>query len=162
VPRIADAVAWATGWAGRHRRLLVACAAALLVYTLLGFLLLPRILHRQLGDRLSALLHREVSIERVRTNPFALSLTIERLLVKQQSGTPGASWDRLYVNFDDWLSASLTVPAEDFRELASQRASAARDRILAGAQVDPSRVFLVEGGERAGKEKGARADFTLR
>ncbi len=102
-----DSVArgWAArvkGWVGRHRRLLLACGAALLLYALLGFLVLPRILQRQLVDRLGGLLQREVSIERVRTNPFALSITIDGLLVKQPNGAPAVSWDRLYVNFDLW------------------------------------------------------------
>ena len=60
------------------------------------------------------------------------------------------------------LMESLPVSADELRELASQRAAAARDGILAAAQVEPGRVFLVEGGERATKEKGARAWFTLR
>jgi hypothetical protein len=100
--RTAEAMAWLKGWVGRHRRLLVACGAALALYALLGFLVLPRVLHRQLVDRLTALLQREVSVERVRANPFALSVTIEGLLLKQPNGTPGVSWDRLYVNFDLW------------------------------------------------------------
>jgi hypothetical protein len=58
------------------------------------------------------------------------------------------------------LAASLPVSPADLRELASQRSAAARDAILAAAQVEPGRIFLV--GERAAKEQGARAYFTLR
>jgi hypothetical protein len=63
---------------------------------------------------------------------------------------------------EERLSASVAVPADQLRELAAQRAAAAQDQILAAAKVDPGRVFLVQGGERAGKEKGARVYFTLK
>ncbi len=54
------------------------------------------------------------------------------------------------------------MPPEAYAELAARRADAARDRLLAGGEVDPARVFVTAGGERARKEGGARAYFTLR
>jgi hypothetical protein len=56
------------------------------------------VLHRQLERRLGAALHREVTVQRVRANPFALSVTIDGLLVKDRDGSPFISWDHLYVN----------------------------------------------------------------
>ncbi len=59
------------------------------------------------------------------------------------------------------LLAAASVPPEAYRELAGRRAEEARARVLGGG-IDPGRVFLVEGGERAAKEKGSRVYFTLK
>jgi hypothetical protein len=60
------------------------------------------------------------------------------------------------------LAATARVPPEAYLELAARRADAARDRLLAGGDLDPARVFVSAGGERARKEAGARAYFQLR
>jgi len=86
----------------RRRRLLIVLAALLVLYTVFGFLILPIIVRRQLEKRLTAALHRETTVARVRTNPYALSVTIDGLLVKDPDGTPFVSWDRLYVNLAGW------------------------------------------------------------
>jgi hypothetical protein len=105
-------------WARRHRLLLAGCGAALALYALLGFLVLPGVVRRQITERLGALLQREVSIQRVRTNPFALSVTIDGFLVKQPNGAPAVSWDRLYVNYDLW---PLVLKEIRFSAIALQR-----------------------------------------
>jgi hypothetical protein len=86
----------------RRRRLLIVLAALLVLYTVFGFLILPLIVRRQLEKRLTAALHRQTTIERVRTNPYALSVTIDGLLVKASDGSPFLSWDRLYVRLAAW------------------------------------------------------------
>ncbi len=63
---------------------------------------------------------------------------------------------------EEQLLASLTVSPEAYRELAAARGEAARARLIREGKVDPARVFLAEGGERARKERGARAYFTLK
>jgi hypothetical protein len=85
-------------FASRRRRWLWGVAAALVLYTLFGFIVFPWVLHRELEKRLGAALHREVTIQKVRANPFALSVTIYGFLVKDRDGSPFISWDRLYVN----------------------------------------------------------------
>ncbi len=85
------------GFAIRRRRWLIAGAGLLAVYTAAGFILFPWVLHRQLERRLGAALHREVSVQRVRANPFTLSVTIDGLLVKDPDGSPFIAWDRLFV-----------------------------------------------------------------
>ncbi len=82
----------------RRRRWGFAAGTLLVLYAGTGFLLFPWVLHRQLERRLGAALRREVTVQRVRANPFALSLTIDGLLVKDRDGSPFISWDRLYVN----------------------------------------------------------------
>jgi hypothetical protein len=59
------------------------------------------------------------------------------------------------------LVEAMTVPAEALPALAAARTGAVRDALLA-AGVDPSRLFVVQGGDRARKEAGPRAFFTVR
>ena len=81
------------------RKALVAAAAAVLLYTGVGFLAFPPIVRSQLDRRLSALLHRPVSVEKVRVNPFALSVTIDGLSIGDRDGAgPFFSFDELYAN----------------------------------------------------------------
>jgi uncharacterized protein involved in outer membrane biogenesis len=70
-----------------------------LVYTIVGFLILPLIVKVVAVRKLSTQLHREVSIAKVRMNPFTLSATIRGLLIKDPDGQPLVSWDEVYVNF---------------------------------------------------------------
>ncbi|MBP1628677.1 MAG: hypothetical protein H6Q00_3152, partial [Holophagaceae bacterium] len=97
------------------RRLTITVAAAIVLYALLGFLLLPWVVKRELPPRLGAALHREVSLRRVRLNPFALSVTLEGLEVKDRDGQPFFGWERLYVNLK--LSSVLGNPAFDAIEV---------------------------------------------
>jgi hypothetical protein len=86
----------------RGRPWLLAAAALLVLYAGFGFLGLPWVIRRQLEQRASAFLHREVTVTKVRVNPFALSVTIDGLLVKERDGSPWLSWDRLFVNAKLW------------------------------------------------------------
>ena len=60
------------------------------------------------------------------------------------------------------LAAAAKVPPEAYLELAARRADAARDRLLTGGDLDPARVFVSAGGERARKEAGSRVYFELK
>jgi len=99
----------------RRRRLLIILAALLVLYTVFGFLVLPWIVRRQLEKRLTAALHRQTTIQRVRTNPYALSVTIDGLLVKAQDGSPFLSWDRLYVNLGAWRIVRREVSLDEIQ-----------------------------------------------
>ncbi len=59
------------------------------------------------------------------------------------------------------LLGVVTIPPEALPALATARAQAARDALLA-AGLDPARIFLVEGGERSRKTPGPRAYFDVR
>ena len=97
----------------RRRRLLLVLASLLVLYTVFGFLILPLIVRRQLEKRLTAALHRETTVARVRTNPYALSVTIDGLLVKAADGSPFLSWDRLYVNLGAWRIIKREVSLDE-------------------------------------------------
>ncbi len=82
------------------RRLLLP-AAVLAVLLLLGAWLLAPILARApLERRLSAALQRPVTIERLRINPLALSVSIEKLQITDPDRQVLVSWDNLYANLN--------------------------------------------------------------
>ena len=81
-----------------HRKTLLIWAAAILVlFTLVGFFVVPPIVKSVLTTQLTAALHREVAIREVRFNPFALSATVRGLTVKEPKGPETfASFEELY------------------------------------------------------------------
>jgi hypothetical protein len=62
---------------------------------------------------------------------------------------------------EERLLAAQPVDREALVALAAARTAAVRDALLA-AGLDQSRLFTVEGGQRAAQEKGPRAYFTVR
>lgn len=83
------------------RRRLWILVAAVALYTVVGFFVLPPIVRSQIEKRLYAELGRRVSVEKVRLNPYTLSLTLQGFSVREPDGTaPFVGWQRLYVNFD--------------------------------------------------------------
>ena len=77
----------------RRRKLLRWVVGLLLAYAIVGFLIVPPIIRVVAVKQLRQLLGREVSIEKVRVNPFALSGSICGFLVKDLDGEPLLSWD---------------------------------------------------------------------
>ncbi|PLX57636.1 MAG: hypothetical protein C0629_01390, partial [Chromatiales bacterium] len=74
--------------------------AAVLLYTLVGFFLLPWIIERQLLSFADQRLQRPMSIERVRVNPYSLALTIEGLKLDEADGTALAALREFHINFE--------------------------------------------------------------
>ncbi|HEX4343607.1 MAG TPA: DUF748 domain-containing protein, partial [Verrucomicrobiae bacterium] len=70
-----------------------------LFYTIMGFLILPPIVRSIAVKQLTKQFDREVTIQEVKLNPFAFSVTIRGLLIKDKDGQPFISWDEVYVNF---------------------------------------------------------------
>jgi uncharacterized protein involved in outer membrane biogenesis len=82
----------------RARWFLIAAAAVLLLYAVLGFLVAPALLRAKLPPQLSARLGRPVRVARVRVNPFALSVTVDGFAIQEPDGRPFLGWQRLYLN----------------------------------------------------------------
>ena len=71
------------------------------VFPALGFLVIPLVVRSQLEGRASRELGRKISVEKVRVNPYALTLTAEGLSIAEADGrTPWLGWRRLHVDFD--------------------------------------------------------------
>ena len=82
----------------KRRKILRWIAGLLLFYTIFGFLILPPIVRSVAVKQLTKQLDREVSIEKIKINPYALSTSIRGLLIKDKDGQPFVSWDEVYVN----------------------------------------------------------------
>jgi hypothetical protein len=102
------------------------------------FFALPPIIKAQAVKRLSAELHREVAIKKIRLNPFTLSVTIDGLVIKDRDGGAFTGWNRLYVNFD---SFSLFTGEWRFQDIVldgfSQRVTIAKDGTFNFADLIP-------------------------
>lgn len=101
----------------RARRRLIATAIFFLLFTVVGFFVLPPIVKSQVEQRLSAQLDRKVIIGKIRLNPYALSVTVENFDIRLKVGDGSfLGWDRLYVNFDalssllgDWVLSDVEL-----------------------------------------------------
>ncbi|MDH3237455.1 MAG: DUF748 domain-containing protein [Deltaproteobacteria bacterium] len=81
------------------RRFVLWPAVVLAVYAILGFFLLPLIARSVLVKQLSEKLHRPVTIQAIRINPFALSARVEGFSMKDRDGTgPFVAFEKLYLN----------------------------------------------------------------
>ena len=102
----------------RHRKITAWILGLLLLYTVVGFLILPPIVRHVAVKQISKQLDREVSIQSVKINPFALSTTIRGLLIADKDGEPFVSWDEVYVNFE---IVSLFTHSLTFSEISTTK-----------------------------------------
>lgn len=89
--------------------------ALVLIYTLVGFFLLPWVAKQQTVKLLSKQLERPVSLEKVTFNPFLLKLDAQNFQIDDIDGTKLLAFDRLFVDFQ---LASVVKWAANFRELS--------------------------------------------
>ncbi len=83
------------------RRALLVAAAFLAAWAVVGFLVLPHFLRPVVERRIAERLHRPATLRRLLLNPFALSVTLEGLDVKDKGGAgPFLSVERLYANLE--------------------------------------------------------------
>jgi uncharacterized protein involved in outer membrane biogenesis len=83
----------------RVRKVARWAVGAVALYALVGFLAAPPVARQQLERVLGELLGRQVAIERVRINPFALSASIHGLRIKERDGgADAAGFEELYAN----------------------------------------------------------------
>ncbi|MEF8703346.1 MAG: DUF748 domain-containing protein [Candidatus Accumulibacter sp. UW26] len=74
---------------------------AVLIFSVLGFLVLPPLVKGIVVAQLSEILQRPVSIESVTINPYALSLQVDGLAIQETGGSEAAAgFDHLYLNVE--------------------------------------------------------------
>ncbi|MAT52253.1 MAG: hypothetical protein CMK32_13830 [Porticoccaceae bacterium] len=95
---------------------------AILLYTVLGFFVVPEIAERQIPKRLEEQLGTPVSLEAISLNPYSLSVEARGFVIGQQKADAILAFDRLYLNFQ---LSSLFHRSWRFKELT-----------LAGLNVD--------------------------
>lgn len=76
----------------------------ILLYTLVGFLVIPMVTEAILPDKLSAQLDRPVNVENISLNPYTLTLAVQGLKIGEKSGdTEFVSFDEFFANIQ-WAS----------------------------------------------------------
>ena len=73
--------------------------AVVLLYTLLGFFAAPAIINNSIIKLLQDDLGRPTKIEKIKVNPYALSVTVTGFELEDTDGVKLASFDEFYVNF---------------------------------------------------------------
>jgi uncharacterized protein involved in outer membrane biogenesis len=85
----------------RTRKIAIWLVAIVAAFGIIAGLVAPPLLRGKLASELSTKLHRQVSIEQIRINPFAMSVTVRGFLMKERQGSAtAASFDELYANLE--------------------------------------------------------------
>jgi hypothetical protein len=93
-----------------------AVLTSLVIFTVVGFLILPPILKSILQKKLSENLHRQVVVEDIDLNPYVLSLTVQGFVIKGfETSDTFVSFDQLYVNLDIMSLFKWALIAKEIR-----------------------------------------------
>lgn len=107
-------------WTPSQRRWVIRISVAFVVYSLVGFLVLPLIIKWQLVKQLPKSTKRTATVRQVLVNPWTLSLTIRGLKLDEPTGEPFASWEEFKANFQlsslfRWAWTFKEIHLVDFR-----------------------------------------------
>ena len=84
----------------RAKKILIGLIIFFVVFSLVGFFALPPIVKSILTKQLSENLHREVTIDQVKINPYALSISVRGLTIKDKgSSETFVSFGEIFLNF---------------------------------------------------------------
>ena len=117
---------------GQHRTMkkwAIRIGVAVALYTIVGFLVLPAIIKSQMLKRLPALTHRNVAVQGVKLNPYALSFTLRGFSLTETNGEEFVSLGELYVHFS---LSSLLKRGLVFSEISVKEPSASVIRLADG------------------------------
>jgi hypothetical protein len=139
-------------WLDPHRKRFWA-VVLLALYTLAGFFLVPMLVKSLIISTVQDDLGREASVERVRFNPYVLSLEISGFGLNDPDGVTQAGFDRFFVNMQ---LSSLFRWAWTFREISLE----GFDLLLERYAVGDSRLsrLLAEQAARAAPEESPPED----
>ena len=85
----------------RTRKIAIWVVSIFIAIGVLFGLVAPPLLRGKVASALSDKLHRQVSIEQIKINPYAMSATVRGFLMNErQSSSPAVSFDELYVNLE--------------------------------------------------------------
>src|ERR1700722_1985508 len=114
---------------GKAKKWGIGLAVAVLLYTVIGFFVVPAIIKSQMLKRLPVLTHRRGAIQEVKLNPYALSFTLRGFSLTETNGDEFVSLGELYVNFE---SISLLKRGFVFKEISVKKPSASVVRLMDG------------------------------
>ena len=81
-------------------KIFIILAGVLVLYTAVGFLLVPYVIKQQAIKYVTQNLHRQLTIDQVRTNPYTFTLSMRNLDLKEQDTTPILGFKELFINFE--------------------------------------------------------------
>ena len=85
----------------RTRKIAIWVVSIVVAFGVLLGLIAPPLIRGKVAEQLSTKLHRRVSIEQIKINPYAMTATIRGFLMKErQSQAPAVSFDELFVNLE--------------------------------------------------------------
>lgn len=85
----------------KHQKVLIGIAIAFLLYSVIGFLVLPAVLKNTLEKKLSENLKRSVSIETIQINPYLFKVAVNNFLVKDISEDDHfVAFDQLFIDLE--------------------------------------------------------------
>jgi hypothetical protein len=90
------AITWVKNW--KLWSLRTAVITVLLVYTVVGFFIVPIIVTSVIEKQSLSVTGRQATVETIRCNPFTLSLTVEGFSLPDRPGSVLVSFDSLYAN----------------------------------------------------------------
>ena len=100
----------------RIKKIIRWCGGFLVLFTLFGFFILPPVVKSILVKKLSENLHRQVTIQKIKINPYALTIDVKGLLVKERGSAENfASLDEIFVNLSSLSLAKRAVILEEAR-----------------------------------------------
>ena len=111
----------------RARKILWWIFGLVAAYALIGFLVVPPIVKPMIEEKLSQMLHRGVTLETLRVNPFVPSATVRGFMVRERSvDAPFVTFDELYLN-GGWSSIIRLAPVIDEARLTRPHARLMRN-----------------------------------
>jgi hypothetical protein len=85
----------------KHQKILIGIAIAFLLYSIIGFLVLPAVLKNLLEEKLTENLKRTVTIETIQINPYLLKVSVNNLLIKDLSQNDDfIAFDQLFADLE--------------------------------------------------------------
>jgi Domain of Unknown Function (DUF748) len=81
-------------------RIFLIAAGVFVLYTAAGFFLVPYLIKQQAIKYVTQSLHRQLTIEQVRTNPYTFTMSMRNLDLKEQDATPILGFKELFTNFE--------------------------------------------------------------
>ncbi|HVN72405.1 MAG TPA: DUF748 domain-containing protein [Desulfomonilia bacterium] len=92
------------------RTVLIIVLSLIALYTIIGFFILPPVLTSVLSKSLTQALHRNTTVEKIRMNPYTLTVEVQGLTIKDQN-RPGSfvSFRSLFIDLE-WASIIKRAP----------------------------------------------------
>jgi uncharacterized protein involved in outer membrane biogenesis len=107
---------WRKLMTGRLKKVLIGLIIFFAVFTLFGFFGFPPIAKFILTKKLSEALHRQVTIQQIKMNPYTLSLLVRGFRVQNRGGSDQfASFDELFLNLQSISVLKMALVLKEIR-----------------------------------------------